>query len=475
MKLKISDLWRWEGTIDRGAYLLRGMILFAAKFSLDRSVSWLMFDREWSVIDYVRAGALPWRAFQASEDRVYWLTLLALALPFLWAGTGLTLRRLRSAGLPLWLTVLFVVPVVKLIFFALLCLLPSSELVRQRPLVTGDLRGWLGLMIPSRPLGSAVFGIFLALLLAIGTVWLGTTVLRDYGWSLFVGLPFCMGLAPVLIYGCHEPRSWRSCCAVVICTVCLAGLGLLLLAFEGLICLLMAAPLAFAMALVGGAVGYKIQATRWWSGQSPHLFSVMLLAMPAIMGLEHVESPAPPLLEVNSAVEVDALPEAVWKQVVAFPELARPDEWLFRLGIAYPVRAEIRGQGPGALRFCQFSTGCFVEPITVWDAPRRLKFSVSANPAPMKEWTPYHQVHPPHLQGFLEAKGGQFLLTPLPGGRTRLEGTTWYHHHLWPAIYWRCWSNAIIHRIHLRVLNHVKKNAEASVLPPPRSWPENRS
>ena len=108
MRLKISDLWRWEGTSDRGAYLLLGMILFAAKFSLDRSVSWLMFDREWSVIDYVRAGALPWRAFQASEDRVYWLTLLALALPFLWAGTGLTLRRLRSAGLPLWLTALFV-------------------------------------------------------------------------------------------------------------------------------------------------------------------------------------------------------------------------------------------------------------------------------------------------------------------------------------------------------------------------------
>src|SRR5437879_11501870 len=81
-------------------------------------------------------------------------------------------------------------------------------------------------------------------------------------------------------------------------------------------------------------VGYRIQATRWWSGQSPHLFSVMLLAMPAIMGLEHVGSPAPQLLKVNSAVEVDALPETVWKQVVAFPELPRPDEWLFRLGIA---------------------------------------------------------------------------------------------------------------------------------------------
>ena len=32
---------------------------------------------------------------------------------------------------------------------------------------------------------------------------------------------------------------------------------------------------------------------------------------------------------------------------------------------------------------------------------------------------------------------------------------------MWPAFYWRLWSDAIIHRIHLRVLNHIKELAEA--------------
>jgi hypothetical protein len=41
-----------------------------------------------------------------------------------------------------------------------------------------------------------------------------------------------------------------------------------------------------------------------------------------------------------------------------------------------------------------------------------------------------------------------------------LEGTTWYRHGLWPAEYWRWWSDAIIHRIHLRVLRHVRMLAE---------------
>jgi hypothetical protein len=121
------------------------------------------------------------------------------------------------------------------------------------------------------------------------------------------------------------------------------------------------------------------------------------------------------------------------------------------------------GKGVGAERHCVFSTGAFVEPIQVWDAPHRLKFSVTANPAPMQEWMPYPHVDPPHLHGFLISEGGQFLLTPLPNGTTRLEGTTWYHHGLWPSAYWRLWSDEIIHRIHLRVLNHIREEAESSV------------
>jgi len=107
------------------------------------------------------------------------------------------------------------------------------------------------------------------------------------------------------------------------------------------------------------------------------------------------------------------------------------------------------------VRRCVFSTGAFIEPIEVWEAPRLLKFSVEQNPAPLEEWTPYEHVTPPHLRGFLVSRGGQFHLVPLPGGRTLLEGTTWYRHTMWPAAYWRLWSDHIIHQIHLRVLRYI--------------------
>ena len=75
----------------------------------------------------------------------------------------------------------------------------------------------------------------------------------------------------------------------------------------------------------------------------------------------------------------------------------------------------------------------------------------------MREWTPYSGVEPSHLRGFLVSRAGQFLLTPLPGGHTWLEGTTWYRHTMWPATYWRAWSDYVIHRIHLRVLRHIAR------------------
>jgi hypothetical protein len=79
----------------------------------------------------------------------------------------------------------------------------------------------------------------------------------------------------------------------------------------------------------------------------------------------------------------------------------------------------------------------------------------------MREFTLWPGVEPPHVDDYLVSRGGQFLLEPLPGGRTRLEGTTWYLHKIWPAEYWRLWSDWIIHRIHLRVLTHIKRRTEA--------------
>ena len=464
MAFQFSGLWRWGGRVGRGKYAAVGLIGVAIKHNLDRLIAASFLGYENSLIIYWAPLGKAARLDHLSNTEAKFLaTLLLFSIPFLWVGVSMTVRRLRDAGQPVWLVVLFFIPVINVLFFLALCALPP----RERP---EDAEGapWPGprvldRVIPVSPRGSAVLAIFLTSVLGLAFLALGTLVVGAYGWGLFVALPFCLGMFSVLLYSYHSPREWSTCMSVALLPVGLLGVALILVAMEGVICVLMAAPFALGLAALGGMLGYTIQAHHWRPNQTPAMLSIVILMIPVSFGVEQAAALQTPVFTVRTSIEVNAPPEKVWNQVVAFAEIPPPKEMLFRVGIAYPIRAEISGHGVGSVRHCIFSTGPFVEPIEVWDEPRLLKFGVTENPAPLNELSPYGNIQPPHLHGYFVSRQGQFLLTALPGGRTRLEGTTWYQHTMWPAAYWHLWSNYIIHRIHLRVLEHIRARVEATI------------
>ena len=111
--MQFSELWRWRGTIDRGPYALIGFLGFALKHGLDRLLATVVYDRPWGIFNYwippseaVHFASLP------EKDAKFLVAMVALSLPFIWVGVGLTLRRLRSAGLPTWLILFFFAPFV---------------------------------------------------------------------------------------------------------------------------------------------------------------------------------------------------------------------------------------------------------------------------------------------------------------------------------------------------------------------------
>ena len=273
-----------------------------------------------------------------------------------------------------------------------------------------------------------------------------------YGLTVFMLIPVLLGYFSALVF---RPVTAGRAAGLGAAAAMLASLMLLAIGVEGLICVLMTWPLALPLGALGGWLAFRAAHVRLTSG------GVALLILLPAAGVSWDVNAKPPVFAVRTTIEIAAAPEQVWKHVVTFSDLDEPREWYFQAGLAYPKRARIEGSGPGAVRYCEFSSGPFVEPIEVWDEPRLLRFSVTENPPPMHEWSPYAQVLPKHLNGYMISKQGQFLLTRLPNGHTLLEGTTWYQHGLWPAEYWRWWSDAIIHRIHLRVLNHIGKLSEA--------------
>jgi uncharacterized membrane protein YhaH (DUF805 family) len=461
--MKFADLWRWDGKVSSGAYAAVGLIGVIIKHFLDRMIAAAFFPEHITLFNYWAPLGKAARLNHLSTTEAKFLaTLLLVSIPFLWVGVAMTVQRLRDAGRPVWLVALFFTPVVNVLFFLALCALPPAERAAEAEGAPWPGPQGLDSVIPHSALGSAVLAIFLTASIGLLFLLLGTEVLGAYGWGVFVALPFCLGMFSVLVYSYHEPRTWDNCLALSILPAVLIGAALIAIAMEGIVCILMAAPFGLGLSALGGALGYMIQAHHWRPKQTPAMLSIVFLIIPATFGIEHVAALKPPTFEVRTAIEVNAPPQKVWDQVVAFSEIAPPKELLFRAGIAFPIRAEMRGHGVGAVRHCVFSTGPFVEPIEVWDEPRLLKFAVTAVPEPLNELTPYGHIDAPHLHGYFVSEKGQFSLTALPGGRTRLEGTTWYRHTMWPAGYWRLWSDYIIHRIHLRVLEHIRAEAETA-------------
>ena len=128
MNAPLSDiLWRWRGELDRGLFAIIGFSLFVLKHNIDRFVAIGIYDRPWSVFYYISPSDAARFGSMAREEVDFYATLVAIAIPFVYVGTLMTVKRLRSAGLPLWLVALFFAPFVNLVFFALLCLVPAAD------------------------------------------------------------------------------------------------------------------------------------------------------------------------------------------------------------------------------------------------------------------------------------------------------------------------------------------------------------
>ena len=288
--------------------------------------------------------------------------------------------------------------------------------------------------------------------------YLATNIYKDYGFGIFVWLPLVLGATSTLIFSFKNVIERKKLRYNAYISLFLFCVGLLAFAWEGVICLIMAAPIGFLFTYLGFLIGFSISKSNL-NRQTPTAIILFVLSAPSLMAFEDTMKETEDLRSVVTTIEINATPDKVWKNVVSFPQLKDPTEFIFKTGIAYPINATIKGQGVGAVRHCNFSTGSFVEPITVWDEPKLLKFSVDEQPEPMKEISLY-DIHPNHLHGYWVSKQGQFKLTALPNGHTLLEGTTWYVNKIKPGFYWTLWSDNIVHKIHNRVLEHIKEQAE---------------
>jgi uncharacterized protein YndB with AHSA1/START domain len=282
--------------------------------------------------------------------------------------------------------------------------------------------------------------------------------------SAFVfGAPLTMGFLAVWIAERAGPVGWKT--RVMLPWVSsLAGLGAtLLLEWEGLICVVMLAPVMLLLSTIGGLLAIGVRRAMGRDGQVRCAALVALLPFLAAP-VERLRSQADEILEVRNVIDIAAPPERVWQEIRSVPRIAEEehsDSWLHRMGFPRPVEAVLQGEGVGSVRIAQFERGLvFVERVTEWKPSERLAFTIRADTAniPAKTLDEHVKVGGPYfdvLDGVYEIEAGMVGTVRLHLASRQRLGTrfNWYA---------SLWSGRVMSELQTYILRIVKRRAESS-------------
>lgn len=283
--------------------------------------------------------------------------------------------------------------------------------------------------------------------------------------SFMFFLPFAMGFITIFIAERRRPQPIWIWFLLPWLPVAAGEAATAAALWEGLICIVMFAPIALGASSMGGvAAGAIVRFVR--SRRSSEASLVCVMCLPLLLSsfeprfLLHQD-----LRNVESVIEIAAPPATVWQNIERVPRIRSAElqsSWSHAIGFPDPVEATLSAEGVGGVRHASFEGGVlFIETIDVWEPERRLGFSIRAETEQIPPTTLDEHVR---VGGrFFDVLYGEYRLEPLPNGGTRLHllsrhrvstDFNWYAH---------LWTDAVMSDLQRRILLVVKNRAELVV------------
>lgn len=300
-------------------------------------------------------------------------------------------------------------------------------------------------------LGAAIgffYGVGLRLLANSNVTHLAVMTL---GFTCF--MPFAMGCITVYFAEIGEPQRVRTWIWLPWVPL-LAALGATMLALlEGLICVMMFAPLAMALASLGGLVG-GLAARLIRSNRAKRVTMACVMALPLVTApwekhvLYCLEE-----RQVENVIDIKASPEVIWHNIASVRAI-RPDElptsWSHRIGFPDPVEATLSREGVGGVRNATFAGGLyFLETVDVWEPRHWLGFTIAAQTdlIPPTTLDEHVRVGGPYF----DVLRGEYRLEPLGNGTMRLHLSS--RHRISTDFNWyaHLWTDAVMSDLQKRV------------------------
>ena len=242
----------------------------------------------------------------------------------------------------------------------------------------------------------------------------------------------------------------------------IACLGFVLAAgLEGIICVILIAPVFLVFAALGGLLGGGLRRLARSRRMYASGIATVLLLPYAAAPLED-RIPLPDTRRtVDTRVVIHADAATVWRNVVR-PTGIRPEEnrarLVHRIGFPRPVTATLSHEGLGGSRFAIFERGLMLrETVTEWVPERRMAFTIDPASIPARALDEHVTVGGP----FFDVIDGSYEIVPLDGGRVELRLRSTHRLSTHFNLYAGFWTDLLMRQIQENLLHVIRTRAEA--------------
>ena len=250
---------------------------------------------------------------------------------------------------------------------------------------------------------------------------------------------------------------WRPTMYSII-ALCLS----LILKIEGIICVLMAAPVILIMSGLGAVLFHTI--SRTMDERLERRSMMTLLLLPVILGpIEGSFEPATLGAVTESLMEIAAPLDTVWKNIIRVRKIEKdeiPMSLSTFMGFPDPVEATLSHEGIGGVRRASFKGNVvFTETIDEWEDKRKLSFTIVANTAEIPPTTmDEHMI----VGGkYFNVLRGTYEIEDLGNGRCLLKLTSNHVATTHLNTYADLWGRILMQDIQTRILKVIRKRCES--------------
>lgn len=305
-----------------------------------------------------------------------------------------------------------------------------------------------------------LYGLFVRLIIAEKIISFYSDLFIVMNFAFVFIVPFVVGFLTIAT-GNYSPNRKILWAVIPWISAGLCLLAVILLAWEGSICVVLMSPLFMLMASLGGIAGGSVRSSKTNKVNTFVLASFAMLPF-IVAPIENQIPLSEQMRVVHNQIEIHSDPQIIWNHIKRVDPIQKEEhsksltQWI---GFPRPIEATLSHEGIGGVRHATFEGGVlFIETIDQWIPQQLLSFSIKADTSKIPPTTLDEHVT---VGGpYFDVLQGTYRLEVVSPTKTILHLSSTHRLSTHFNFYSGLWTDFIMSDIQGYILEIVKKRCE---------------